>query len=153
MRLASDKELRTVLQQTLSDSIADGFGYSFSNGQKHIPVGGEANCSLITVKVAPNRLRIFENKFKSGELRASVTDYSGQSYESLSITDRGFPDFIKKHRVDVSVDELRRFVSSFREIFLRVGVSRQYCPPDSDKDGYWLQVNGIYGYPEVGNNV
>ena len=119
--------------------------------EKYIPTEHYASCSLITVKVKPNNLRIMDSKFELGKKLISFADGLGHAYNYLPITDRGFPGFIKMHHVDDSQEGLRLFISKFKEIFLRVGVGRQYCPKNSDKDGYWLQVNGIYGYPEVGN--
>ena len=63
----------------------------------------------------------------------------------LSITDRGFFDYAQKHQADGKLNELQRFIRSQNEVYLRIGVGRQF--KSGDRDGYWLQVNGIYTFP------
>lgn len=38
-------------------------------------------------------------------------------------------------------------VQSQQELYLRIGLSRPFQAPNG-KNGYWLQVNGIYTFPE-----
>jgi len=40
---------------------------------------------------------------------------------------------------------VKNFISSQNEIYLRIGVGRRWKV--SERDGYWLQVNGIYTFP------
>ena len=142
---ASTADFKSILDRTLSPSVSSGFGVQFEAGQKHIPVGQQAVCSIITIQVSPSELRIHEDQFKPGKIKATLTDNSGHSYRYLSITDRGFFDYAQKHQNDGKLFELQRFLRSQEEIYLRIGVSRQF--QTGDRDGYWLQVNGIYTFP------
>lgn len=142
---ASKTEFKSVLDGTLSSSVSSGFGIQFEVGQKHIPFGQQAVCSIITIQVSPTKLLIHEDQFKPGKIKATLTDNSGHSYRYLSITDRGFFDYAQKHQSDGKLFELQQFLKTQEEVFLRIGVSRQYRV--GDRDGYWLQVNGIYTFP------
>lgn len=144
---ATSNLFRQILADSLSNSVSDGFGYNFA-GEKYIPAEKNAKCSLITIKVSPSNLNIYQCKFKKSKLRVSFIDESGHSYERLSITDRGFPNYNIANSEKITVSEIQKIVSSQNEIFLRVGVGREHQPEQSKKNGYWLQVNGIYMFPE-----
>lgn len=143
---ATGDGFKSILDQTLCDSIASGFGISFATGQKHIPAGNKATCSIVTIKVLPSALSIHEDQYKPGKIKASFTDGAGHAYRYLSITDRGFFDYAQKHQNDGQLGVVQKFISTQQEIYLRIGVSRQWKV--GDRDGYWLQVNGIYTFPE-----
>ena len=142
----SSADFRAVLERTLSDSVASGFGVNFEQGQKHIPVGTIAHCSIVTIKVVPFRISIHEDNYKPGKIKASFTDGGDHLYRYMPITDRGFFDYAQMHYADGKLVELQRFVQSQEEVYLRVGLSRQY--DNGDRNGYWLQVNGIYTFPD-----
>lgn len=142
----SGDQFKEILVHSLCDSLSDGFGIQFLSGQKHIPYIQEANCSIVTIKVDPNNLDIHEDKYKPGKVKASFTDDSGHSFKYLSITDRGFHDYAKSHQNDGKLDEVINFIGNQEEIYLRVGLSRRFKSQDG-RDGYWLQVNGIYTFP------
>lgn len=143
---SSGEKFKEVLSNSLCASLSDGFGIQFPTGQKHIPYGQQANCSIITIKVDPNHLDIHEDKYKPGKIKASFTDESGQSFRYLSITDRGYYDYAMAHQNDGKLDEVISFIGNQEEIYLRIGLSRRFQSPDG-RDGYWLQVNGIYTFP------
>jgi hypothetical protein len=149
---ATGEKFKSILDGSLSNSISIGFGVDFTVGQKHIPIGETANCSIITIKVDPMMLNILEDQFKPGKVKASFSDQSGHSFSYLSITDRGFHDYAKKHQDDGKLDAVKRFIESQEEIYLRIGLSRAFKAPDG-RNGYWLQVNGIYTFPHFHKEV
>ena len=142
---ASIEEFKSILERTLSTSVASGFGVSFSIGQKYIPVETLATCSIITIRVSPASIEIHEDQYKPGKIKASFVDDAGHSYSYLSITDIGFFDYAKRHQDDGKLRKVQEFILSQNEIYLRVGVSRRW--KIDNRDGYWLQVNGIYTFP------
>ncbi|MBF0192560.1 MAG: hypothetical protein HQL99_15695 [Magnetococcales bacterium] len=145
LRSATSEEFKEILDRTLSDSISSGFGVTFMAGQKHIPFGTTANCSIITVRIDKNEINIHEDMYNPGRIKVSFCDSTGFKFGYLSITDRGFYDYAINHRQNGTVDKINRFLLSQDEIILRVGVGRRY--ESQGKDGYWLQVNGIYTFP------
>jgi len=139
------EQFKSTLDRTLSPSVSIGFGINFEPRQKHIPVDETAKCSIITVKISPSDLIIHEDQYKPGKIRASFTDQSGHAFGYLPISDRGFYDYAKQHQDDGKLYDVQRFVRSQDEIYLRVGVGRIW--EANGKNGYWLQVNGIYTFP------
>ena len=129
----------------MCSSDLSGFGILFDKGQKHIPFDQPATCSIITIKILPKALSIHEDQYKPGKIKASFADAEGQSCRYLSITDRGFFDYAKKHQDDGQLMKVQKFISTQEEVYLRIGVSRRWKV--DIRDGYWLQVNGIYTFP------
>lgn len=148
----SGAKFKEVLENSLSSSVSEGFGIDFSVGQKHIPHDQQAPCSIITIKIKPSQLSIHEDKFKPGKVKASFTDNKGNSYNYLSITDRGFHDYAKNHQNDGRLDEVTNLINKQDEVYLRVGLSRVFQVPDG-RNGFWLQVNGIYTYPHFHDGI
>lgn len=147
----SADDFKNILDRSLSPSVSSGFGVNFDDNQKHIPLGTKANCSIITIKVLPYQIRIHEDQFKPGKIKCSFTDNTGAQFKYLSITDRGFFDYAQAHQNDDRLPELQNFLQSQDEIYLRVGLGRAYQV--GERNGYWLQVNGIYTFPSFHQEI
>ena len=143
----SSEHFKSILEQSLSADVSTGFGVNFADNQKHIPCDQRPTCSIITIAVNPERIRIHEDQFKAGKIKLTFIDQSGNKFSYLSITDRGFFDYALKHQNDGKLIDVQRFLSSQDEIYLRIGLSRVFSAQDG-RNGYWLQVNGIYTFPE-----
>lgn len=146
LKPASSEEFKQVLEMTEFPSVSAGFGMEFMPDQKYIPVGTVVDRSIITIKISPQLIDIHEDQFKPGKIKASFTDASGFSLRYLSITDRGFFDYASKHQQHGEVYRINDYLQSQEELYLRVGVGRKW--KSGDRDGYWLQVNGIYTFPD-----
>jgi len=146
------EEFRTVLDMTLDSSVSEGFGVTFDHNQKHIPDEKPAQKSIITIKAHPNQIHIHEDQYKAGKIKLRFQDSSGHHFQYLSITDRGFYDFAEKHQHDSELAKVQRLISSQDEIYLRIGLSRSFEVPDGRK-GCWLQVNGIYSFPDYPKEI
>lgn len=147
----SSEKFLQVLDNSLSESVSEGFGVDFSENQKHIPHDQVANCSIITIKISPHQLSIHEDQYKPGKIKASFTDNSGHRYNYLSITDRGFHDYAKEHQNDGRLYEVTNLIRNQDVVYLRVGLSRVWTV--GDRNGYWLQVNGIYTFPHFHEEI
>ncbi|WP_299976854.1 hypothetical protein [Desulfobacula sp.] len=145
------KEFKDILDNSLSGTVSLGFGIAFGVGQKYIPIEMNANCSIITIKVNPYEIQIHEDQYKPGKVKCSFTDQSGNQFRYLSITDRGFYDYAQRHQNDGSLNILQNFLQSQDDIYLRIGLSRAF--QISDRNGYWLQVNGIYTFPKFHQEI
>ncbi|WP_033402522.1 dual OB domain-containing protein [Endozoicomonas elysicola] len=148
---ASSEDFKEVLLNSLSNSVEDGFNYEFERNQKHVDINDEVECSIITIEVDPAELHIHEDQYNPGKIKLSFTDQDGHSYRYLSITDRGFYDYAIMHQNDGELDRVQDFISSQDEVYLRIGLSRAYSP--DHRNGYWLQVNGIYTFPDYQRNI
>jgi len=147
----SKEEFKAILDGSLSESVSKGFGFEFDIEQKHIPIEMNATCSIITIKIAPHRIQIHEDQYKPGKVKCSFTDQSGHQFRYLSITDRGFYDYAQRHQGDDSLFQLQNFLQTQEDIYLRIGLSRAF--QISGRNGYWLQVNGIYTFPEFHQEI
>lgn len=145
------EDFKSILDNSLSTSVSNGFGIHFADGQKYIPVAEQANCSIITLKVNPRLIQIHEDKYKPGKIKLSFMDESGQKFRYLSITDRGFFDYAERHYNDGTLQDLQKYVNTQDEVYLRIGVARVY--EIQGKKGYWLQVNGIYTFPNFHQEI
>lgn len=148
----SGEQFKQVLVGSLSNSVSEGFGIDFDVGQKHIPHDQHANKSILTIKISPCQLNIHEDQFKPGKIKATFTDGSGHKYSYLPITDRGFHDYAQKHQNDGRLHEVTDLIKSQEVVFLRIGLSRVFQVPDG-RNGYWLQVNGIYTFPHFHKEI
>jgi hypothetical protein len=101
--------------------------------------------SIVTIKVKPKTIEIVEG-YNPGTTRVNFTDGSGREFVSLSITDLGFHRYAKTHQDKKDLATLNAYISKQKQAYLRVGLGRAW---DNGKiNGYWMQVNGIYTFPE-----
>ena len=80
---------------------------------------------------------------------ADSEDNDGRKYVYLSITDLGFHNLaLSKQKDPDYTDELNEYIRSQKKVYLRIGLGRRYKNPTDGRDGFWIQVNGIYTFPE-----
>ncbi len=137
-RLCSNDEFREILKRTLSSNIEDGFGVVLGNERKVIVPDLNPQNSLITISVNPENISVFQDtSFGKARTKIHFSDESGKEYKYIPVNDlRYYGDNYK----EIHFDNM--------EVFLRIGVGRQY-KAQNGKDGYWLQVNGIYTFPRT----
>jgi hypothetical protein len=143
---SSSDEFRTALEAGLHASVAAGFEIGLVARQKHVPVGHPVQRSIITIEVDPGSIEIVEDQYEPGKLKIHFTDTSGQEFRFLSITDLGFHRYAQAHRAAGDLARLNSFVKNQPEAYLRIGLSRAWAIRGID--GYWMQVNGIYTFPD-----
>lgn len=143
----SCEEFREALERDLSDSIQDGFGVTLPEGQKYIPTQDAPARSIITVSIDPSQLSVVEDGYNKDKLKIHLTDNDGCGYSYLPLTDLGFYVYASKtKRRDKSVRKLNEMLQEQDELLVRIGLSRVF--ESGDRIGYWLQVNGVYTFPD-----
>lgn len=148
----SDTEFHQVLQNTVSQSISAGFNYAFPEGGKVIPFTNPPSQSIITLKINANQIRIVKDSFNHGKIKLNFKDNDNKKYSYLPITDLGFYNYAMKHFDDLDFPEkINNYLDSQEELYLRVGLSGRY--KSGDRDGYWLQINGIYTFPNYSKEI
>lgn len=146
IKACSKNEFYNILSESAFDGVEDGFDIKLQPNQKHLPVEHIINHSIITLSVRPNTVEITESPFKKGTIKISFCDKAGKWLNYLSITDLGFYDYaMEKHGLD-RLDEINEFINDQDEVFIRLGIGRAF-QPKGQPNGYWLQVNGIYTFP------
>lgn len=144
----SGEEFRKILAGSCFASIEAGFEFSLAAGEKVIPADHKVERSIITLQVAPDSIEIVEDSYKPGSIKLHFTDSSGRRHRFLPITDLGFYDYAQRHRESSALDSLNQQMAAQQEVFLRIGLSRNYRNPQG-KEGFWMQANGIYTFPTV----
>jgi hypothetical protein len=149
----SDDEFHQILQNTVSQSISKGFDYTFQEGGKVIPYTNPPLKSIITLKINANQIRIVKDSFNHGKIKLNFKDNDGKKFSYLPITDLGFYNYAMKHFDDFDFPKkINSYLDSQDELYLRVGLSGRYKSGD-DRDGYWLQINGIYTFPNYNTEI
>jgi hypothetical protein len=147
-------EFEGVLKTTTYPSINEGFDDKVPIGTKVIPPDDPSSRSIITLKLKPNQIEIVRNAFDPKSLRLNIKDNDGRKYVYLSITDLGFHNLaVSKQKDPDYTDELNKYIRSQKKVYLRIGLGRRYKNPTDGRDGFWIQVNGIYTFPEFMTKV
>jgi len=144
-------DFESVLKAALYPSINDGFEGKVPPGTKVIPPDKPPSRSIVTLKLKPTQVVIVRNAFDAKNLRLNILDNDDRKYSYLSITDLGFhSSFISKK---TNPDELNEYIRGQKKLYLRIGLGRRYKNPTDGRDGFWIQVNGIYTFPEFRTKV
>lgn len=142
----SSDEFKKALEYSLVNSIEEGFNIELDKKQKYIPIGQAPNRSIITVKVHPKTINIAESSYAPGKIKLSFCDNSNRWFNYMPITDLGFYNYAMKRHEDDDLDNLNQYIKYQKEAYLRIGLGRKHTSPDG-REGYWIQVNGIYTFP------
>lgn len=145
---SSGTDFEHVLDNFAVTTIQAGFG---SRPNKRLyALANPPALSIITLKLtSPStqfRLTV-DTGFDAVKFKAHITDDSGYDLSFLPVTDLGFSDHLARIRlVDPTLAGLNAFLQGQTTLYVRLGLTRQYAP-SPDRDGYWVQVNGIYSFP------
>lgn len=143
-------EFHHVLNNTIATSISNGFGYLFPESGKVIPYTNPPGQSIITLRINPSQIRIVKDRYD--KMKLHLTDNDGHAYSFLPITDLGFYNYAMRHFDDFDFpSRINAFIDEQEELYLRVGLSGRYA--SGDKDGFWLQINGIYTFPNFDTEI
>lgn len=144
--LCSTDEFRMALDAGLFNSLEEGFEIALAHNQKHIPLGHPLGRSIITIKANPQSIEVIEDSYKPGKIKLHFKDLSGRYYRYIRITDLGFHTYAEEHYKSNDLAKLNAFIKNQSEVYLRIGLSRSWN--NGTVDGYWIQINGIYTFPE-----
>lgn len=145
---SSSFDFKAALECGLADSIEEGFESFLSEDGKYFPAQTPPSRSIITLNINPNNFTLVPNRFEHGKIRAHVTDNSLRMIRYLPVADLGFCEHAQRsENTEVWTNEVNAFLSTQNDLYIRIGVGR--CWTDQrGRCGYWLQVNGIYTFPE-----
>jgi len=145
-------EFKNVLENGMFESVEKGFEITLQENQKHIPVSHPVTRSIITISTSPANIEIVEDFYKPGKIKLNFTDQSGRDFKYIPITDLGFHDYAIQHHQSNDLNSLNSFIRAQSEVLLRLGLSRSYKAPNG-REGYWLQANGIYTFPDYHQEI
>lgn len=150
---SSSREFKNALEQHLYESVEEGFEIALNNSQKHIPTNHDVQRSIITVRVPPSGIKIVEDLFRPGKIKLNFRDLSSRELRYIAITDLGFHEYALLHHSHNELRTINGMIRNQEEVYLRIGLSREYQPPHDERNGYWLQVNGIYTFPDYNSEI
>ncbi len=147
----SSDDFFNLLSETEEESIEEGFEIELEVGQKHIPFETPPDHSLITIKVDPGSISFVENSYRPGELKIHFTDKSGCDFRYMPINDLGYYNHMQNKGITSFIFNINPFIKKQDDVFLRIGLTREY--KIQDKHGFWIQVNGIYTFPDCNDDI
>ena len=145
---STSSEFKNALKQGLYESVEGGFEVTLNYNQKYIPIDCEVPRSIITVCISPSEIEIVENPYKPEKIKLNFRDLSHKEFKYIGITDLGFHEYALRHHSRKQLRKVNSMIKAQEEVYLRIGLSREFQPPNDDRNGYWLQVNGIYTFPD-----
>lgn len=145
---SSSETFHEALEDSCFESLEAGFEISLPEGDKGVPPDHPVGRSIVTIRAIPSSIDIIEDSFKPGKVKLNFRELSGREVRYFPITDLGFHDFAQAHRSDGKLGELNAWIRTQSEVFLRIGLSRQF-QPTGKKLACWMQANGIYTFPDV----
>ncbi|WP_146121033.1 hypothetical protein [Achromobacter sp. MYb9] len=138
-------DFERLLKKSLSKSVRDGFG--ITSTEKVVKVDERPARSIITIQPRAGTVRIVQDGYNESRIRIHFTDQSGAEYSFLSITDLGLYDFVgDPEKRKMSIGDVNAILNGLNRVYLRVGLSRVHTV--GERTGYWLQVNGVYSFPQ-----
>lgn len=143
----SEQDFKKALELSQKQCISSGFNFDLSAGDKVLPIEHRNSIpqSIITIRIEPRDFEIVEDQYNPGKIKAHFRDSRGARFRFISITDLGFYDYAREHHDAGDLWSLNHFIRRQTDLFLRVGLSRAY--QSGNRNGYWLQINGIYTFP------
>ncbi len=139
-------QFQSILELSSTTSIRTGFGCATGPTDKVLT--SPPPKSIITLKLNPKCFRVVQNKYDNNTIKAHLTDRDGLSLSFLSITDLGFYVNVGQAGTrKISPEDITRFIQEQEVLFVRLGLGRKH-KSDDGREGYWMQVNGIYTFPD-----
>ena len=152
-KLLEDVHWQGILESLAANSPQPLFGAgmdSHKGAENRKLQGNQAECSLTTIAVNQTFYFLCEQDgFKKDKYkyRMSFTDDRENFYDDIPITDLALRSWavaqLRQGKTPQSLsDWLTGQLQNAQQVYLRLGLTREY------RREYWLQVNGIYSFPD-----
>jgi len=141
----SDAQMKRMLSLSCSGSVAELFDGGLVDKRYHKPDSGKRSLGTVRVRLSSIDL---------SHCRLSFFDEAGESYSRVKVNDLAFwrlaeywgtPEGSAKKTL---AKRLEKKLENVDEIFLRLGLARPWTNPNDGVEGCWLQVTGIYTFPD-----
>ncbi len=144
----SGAEFRQLLARSAKDTVAAAFGVPPLPGEKYFPIDNPPQVSLATVSINPRNIEIIKDQFEKTKIKLNFSDATSSRFRFLSITDLGFFEYALSHYTEAGAyAKINTLLWAQREVFIRIGLGRAF-QDQRGRNGYWMQLNGIYSFPE-----
>jgi hypothetical protein len=155
LRHAPDDRWKLVLERTCSASVSAIFEANLYKNKKVAP--GDGIRSMGTIKPASidkfGYYHLKMGEIETDKYRLGFTDAAGVTFTDLPITDlslRAYIDYLRVKRRYYAKQIRSLFEEKFAqsEVWLRLGLTRPYQKSEEDRKWCYLQVTGIYTFPD-----
>ena len=137
-----DDAMQELLESSSYGAIDEGFGTSPIPGEKYFRHDCELPVrSIITLKVSSRNITLNQDSYNDGRMKVTIIDDYGFTLSWLPVTDLRY--------INITGDDFYELKSAAQRadcMYVRLGLTRCHCPPQTNHNGYWLQVNGLYIY-------
>jgi hypothetical protein len=141
----TEAEFRELLNRSCSPGVCAGFGCELPAGEKHYPRENPPGVSIVT---ATARLELV--RFQDGDrvkLKCNLTDASGRLFRYLPVADLLLREYVLGQAdPQAACRAINRHLAAQEQVLCRIGLGQPFRVPDG-RDGYWLQLNGVYSFP------
>lgn len=146
---ATSDEFEEVLEKGATLTVREGFGTRPENRlfePNHYP-----EKSIITLKLSSPSSQftlILDENYGKKKFKAHVTDGENFKISWLPVTDLGL--FLHLNEIissDPNLKDLNQFLHNQKTIYLRIGLARPWSKSTESPIGCWVQLNGIYSFP------
>lgn len=150
--ICTDAEWEQVLQDSSFSTVDDIYDGLL---QEHRWVEPGANTrsigTLSQVRITAAKLPEWSGKLK---YKLSFTNNTGFPYDNIPVSDLAFREFsyteVKKRNCSPATvsEQITSLIKSADRLYLRLGLARPWIKPDTGRLGCWMQVTGIYTFPD-----
>jgi hypothetical protein len=152
LRMTSEANWRNALEKTCFGSVQDIFGTTIHSKRIITPPHGLRSVGTIRVKSFQYfRYEIVERRDGTKEAyRLGFRDESGEDYAELNITDLNFRYYFHHLLNTHSAHDASQIIETYLKKtggYVRIGLTRPW------EGRLWLQVNGIYTFPDYANGM
>jgi len=144
----TSEEFKAILEASSNTSIKDGLGTAQPIDKVLTQPPAR---SIMTLRILPTAFHVVLDNYN--KIKAHLVDGDGVALRYLSISDLGF--FLNVGCSDtrkVSPDEITKFIHAQDVLLIRLGLSQKHTDQHG-RTGYWMQINGIYTFPEYDHIV
>lgn len=145
LRKGRVREFARTLAGSCAPSVAEGFGVDLASCKRCIPVEKAPRSSIITVAI-PLGSCFFHRDEGSGKIRFTFFDGAGEHYPNMPLADLKLRELLETAPDSRAIDRLNSFLQRQETVYLRLGIGRLF--QSDERKGYWLQVNGVYTFPD-----
>lgn len=157
LRQPDDAIWKIVLKRIASKSVAEIFEADLHKNKKVTP--GEGVRSLGTIQAASietfgyYELEFDEAEGKKGKYTLSFIDAAGEKFYQIPVTDLSLRYYLEYLHTQGrmrprQIRELMEQKLAKAEIWLRLGLTRPYQKSDGDQKWCYIQVTGLYTFPD-----
>ncbi len=138
----SPQQFQEILENILSPNIEAGFGVGEIDG-KCINYENPPAHSIITIAISGRGIRAVADEYTDTKIKIHIIDNDAKEYSFLPCAQLVWHNAAENDRA-MAIRDFNNYSRQFGQVYVRVGVGRRHAV--AGRDGFWLQLNGVYGF-------